>query len=156
MKSSETYDIGIDISKDKLDVFTSHDNEVQVVPNVTKDINKLIRQLVKQYGKIHLACEATGGYDKKLFKAALKAECPISLISLINARRVRAFADAMGQHAKTDPIDTKMITRYAEVRSLSELVPSTEEQEGLQALCRRRTSLTAKLVQEKNALGKCR
>ena len=151
MKSSETYYIGIDISKDKLDVFTSHDNEVQVVPNVTKDINKLIRQLVKQSGKIHLACEATGGYEKKLLKAAFKAECPISLI---NARRVRAFADAMGQHAKTDPIDAKMINRYAEVRSPSELVPSTEEQEGLQALCRRRISLTAKLAQEKNALGK--
>ena len=113
MKTLKTYYIGIDISKDKLDVFTRHNNEVKTTANLPKDIGKLIAKLAKEHENIHLVCEATGGYEKPLLKAAFKACCPISLM---NARCVRSFADAMSQHAKTDPIDAQIVTHFAEVK----------------------------------------
>jgi transposase len=149
MKSLETYYIGIDISKDKLDVFTRHDGQVRTIANQSKSIAKLITELVEQSGKIHLACEATGGYEKPLLKAAFKADCAISLM---NARCVRSFADAMSKHAKTDAIDAEMITRFAEVKEPSPMVAPSATQEALQALSRRRTILVTRLTQEKNAL----
>lgn len=151
MKSSESYYIGIDISKDKIDAFTRHDSTVQQITNQSKDIRKWIAQLAKQHEKLHLVCEATGGYEKPLLTAAFKAECPISLI---NARCMRSFADAMSQHAKTDPIDAEMITRFAEVKQPRALVKPSATQEALQDLGRRRASLVNRITQEKNALQK--
>jgi transposase len=78
---------------------------VETTANPSKDIGKLIAKLAKEHENIHLVCEATGGYEKHLLKAAFKAGCPISLM---NARCVRSFADAMSQHAKTDPIDAQI------------------------------------------------
>lgn len=151
MNSLETYYVGIDISKDKLDVFTRHDNRVHTVANDPKSIGELIAELTKQPGKIHIVCEATGGYEKPLLKTAFKANCAISLM---NARCVRAFANAMSQHAKTDSIDAKMITHFAEVRQPSPMPEPTPTQEALKALSRRRSSLVTSLTQEKNALQK--
>jgi len=151
MKSSETYYIGIDISKDKIDVFTRHDNTAQSIQNQPKDIRKWIAELAKQHGNLHLVCEATGGYEKPLLTTAFNAECPISLI---NARCMRSFADAMSQHAKTDPIDAQMITRFAEVKQPTALAKPSATQEALQTLGRRRMSLVNKITQEKNALQK--
>lgn len=151
MKSSETYYIGIDICKAKLDVFTRHDNQVQQVLNDPKAIDNFLANLAKQHDNIHIVCEATGGYEKPLLKAAFKADCPISLV---NARCVRSFADAMSQYAKTDPIDAKVITFFAEVRKPSGMTEPTPTQETLQALSRRRASIVASITQEKNALQK--
>jgi transposase len=151
MKTLKTYYIGIDISKDKLDVFTRHNNEVKTTANLPKDIGKLIAKLAKEHENIHLVCEATGGYEKPLLKAAFKACCPISLM---NARCVRSFADAMSQHAKTDPIDAQIITHFAEVKCPVALVKPSVTQEALQAFGRRRDSLVTKITQEKNVLQK--
>ena len=151
MKSSETYYIGIDISKDKIDVFTRHNNTVQTIPNRPHDIRKWIAELAKQHENLHLVCEATGGYEKPLLTTAFKAGRPISLI---NARCMRSFADAMSQHAKTDPIDAQMITHFAEVKQPTALVKPSDTQEALQALGRRRMSLVNRITQEKNALQK--
>src|SRR5680860_237777 len=115
MNNKEIYYIGVDISKDKIDVFTRHDNKVCTIPNEAKSIGKLITILSKNplNGNIHIVCEATGGYEKPLLKAAHKVDCPISLA---NARCVRSFADDMSQQAKTDAIDAEMITHFAEVK----------------------------------------
>ena len=151
MKSSETYYIGIDISKDKIDAFTRHSDSVHSMPNDPKAIGRWITEITKQHKKPHLVCEATGGYEKPLLREAFALDCPISLI---NARSMRFFADAMSQHAKTDPIDAKMITRFAEVKCPAALEKPTATQEALQALGRRRASLTNRITQEKNALQK--
>jgi transposase len=150
MKSSETYYIGVDISKDKIDVFTRHDHQVHTIANQLESIDRLIADLAK-HGKIHIVCEATGGYEKALLNAAFKADIPISLL---NARCVRAFADAMSQNAKTDAIDAEMITRFAETKQPSPMTPPTPTQEALRALSRRQASLVTNLVQEKNAVQK--
>lgn len=151
MKTTETYYIGIDVSKENLDVFIRRDKRVRTIANRAKSIERLIAELAEQHENIHLVCEASGGYEKPLLKAAFRAGRPISLI---NARCVRSFADAMSQHAKTDSIDAEVITHFAEVKKPSALAPPSATQEALQALGRRRQSLVNKLTQEKNALKK--
>ena len=151
MKSTETYYVGIDISKDNLDVFTRHDGQARSVTNDRKNIAKLITKLTNFAGNIHIVCEATGGYEKALLSTAFKANCAISLV---NALCVRSYADAMGQHAKTDPIDAEMITCFAEAKKPRPTPAPTPAQEAIKALSRRRDRLVARLTQEKNSLDK--
>ncbi len=113
-----SYYIGIDVSKENLDIFIRRDKRVRTIANRAKSIERLIAELAEQHENIHLVCEASGGYEKPLLKAAFRAGRPISLI---NARCVRSFADAMSQHAKTDSIDAEVITHFAEVKKPSAL-----------------------------------
>jgi len=59
----------------------------------------------------HLAVEATGGYERLMVEAAHANSIPISIL---NPARVRHFARAKGQRAKTDPIDAEIIRQYAQ------------------------------------------
>jgi transposase len=105
MKSLKTYYIGIDISKDKLDVFTRHNNEVKTTANLPKDIGKLIAKLAKEHENIHLVCEATGGYEKPLLKAAFKACCLLS--HQFNERSLRAFLCRCHEPTRQDRPDRR-------------------------------------------------
>ena len=55
--------------------------------------------------------EATGGYE--LIVAASLSSAGLPLV-VVNPAQVRAYAKALGQRAKTDPIDAQVIARFAE------------------------------------------
>ncbi len=60
MKTTETYYIGIDVSKENLDVFIRRDKRVRTIANRAKSIERLIAELAEQHENIHLVCEASG------------------------------------------------------------------------------------------------
>ncbi len=69
-------------------------------------------QLIKRLAAIpgmHVICEATGGYERVVVAALHAAQIPVSVI---NPARVRQFARASGELAKTDPIDAAMLTAF--------------------------------------------
>jgi transposase len=57
----------------------------------------------------HVICEATGGYEQPVVRALRATDIPVTIVE---AGRVRYFARAQGQRAKTDPIDSAVLTRY--------------------------------------------
>lgn len=88
----------------------------------------------------HVIIESSGGYEKALWLALLRAGCRVSRI---NPARVRDFARAHGRLAKTDPIDAGLLCDYA--RSLKpkpDRLPS-EAQLQLEELVFRREQLVA-------------
>ena len=88
--------IGIDVAKDTLDVQSFPLSKARQLPNTPAGISKLLRQL--KAANIHrIIIEATGGY-----------ETPV----LINPRRVRDYARAIGVLAKTDAIDAAVLARF--------------------------------------------
>ena len=140
--------IGIDVSKDQLDVAERPSGERAVIPHTEQDITALVEQL----GARRPACvvlEATGGLQAPLASALAIAGIPVAVV---NPRQVRDFARATGQLAKTDAIDAQILARFAEaVRPAPRPFPDEATQEFSARLTRRR-QLIELLVAEQHRL----
>ncbi len=100
--------VGIDVSKDRLDVHVLPTAEAWAVPRDEAGIADLCRRL----GDARLiAVEATGGYETMV--AATLSEHGLPVV-VVNPAQVRCFANALGKRAKTDPIAAEVIARFAE------------------------------------------
>jgi transposase len=102
--------VGIDVSKDRLDVAVRPTGEVFAVERNAAGIDRLIARL-KELSQRLVALEATGGFETIVAAALAAARLPVVIV---NPAQVRAFAKAIGQRAKTDPIDTGVIAHFAE------------------------------------------
>lgn len=102
--------VGIDVSKDKLDVHVLPQGENFSVPRNAKGIKELVERL-RIFEPAVIAVEATGGFES-VVAAGLAAEA--LPVVVINPAQVRAFARSLGQRAKTDPIDALVIARFVE------------------------------------------
>ena len=140
--------IGVDVSKEKLDL----SSQKKVVPNTKRSINALLKRLGKTgVGKVHLVCEATGGYERLLLELAHEKGF---LVSVINARQIRDFAKSSGRLAKNDQIDAHVIQHWAETFKPAPQKAPSENAVRLKALVRRRDCVVKQRTQEKVRLKK--
>ena len=93
--------VGIDVSKDRLDVAVRPSGEALVVERNAAGLEELVERL-RPLGPHLVALEATGGFETVVAAALAAAGLPVVVV---NPAQVRAFAKAIGQRAKTDPID---------------------------------------------------
>ena len=93
--------------------------------------------------------EATGGYERKLLNFLLSKGIAVSVV---NAKRVRDYAKAIGQHAKNDRIDAHVIRQYAEMAQPKLCVQRTDPALQLDALIKRRDQLVKQRTAEKHHL----
>ena len=115
----DTTVIGIDVSKDRLDVHVEPGGEAFAVARDAAGLEVLVERLRPLAPKI-VAVEATGGFETVVAASLAAASLPVVVV---NPAQVRAFAQALGKRAKTDPIDAAVIARFVaatnpEVRSL--------------------------------------
>jgi transposase len=101
---------GIDVSKDHLDVALRPSGEVLRVARAAAGLEALVARLQEAAPQI-VALEATGGFETVVTAALAAAGLPVVIV---NPAQVRAFAKAIGQRAKTDPIDAGVIAHFAE------------------------------------------
>ena len=102
--------VGIDVSKDRLDVHVRPSGEAFVVTRDGKGLEELVERL-RALAPTLIAVEATGGFETIVAAAVAGAGLPLAVV---NPAQVRHFAQAVGKRAKTDPIDAEMIARFAE------------------------------------------
>ena len=102
--------VGIDVSKDRLDVHVRPSAEAFAVTRDGKGLEELTTRLQTRSPTL-VAVEATGGFE--IVVAAAVAGAGLSL-AVVNPAQVRHFAQAVGKRAKTDPLDAEMIARFAE------------------------------------------
>jgi transposase len=102
--------VGIDVSKDRLDVHVLPDGESFAVDRTGAGIDRLIEKLAG-WKVATIALEATGGFEKIVTAGLAGSGLPVVVV---NPAQVRAFAQALGKRAKTDPIDAEVIARFAE------------------------------------------
>lgn len=145
---------GVDVSKDRLDVYLHPSGERLAVGNDGDGIAALIGWLAGR-GAQAIGFEATGGYEKGAVLELAAAGLPVIVV---NPAHVRHFILSKGQRAKTDLIDAAMIARFL-VANVPQLRPLPDEQTLLLAdLMARRRQLQAMLVAEKSrharALGR--
>ena len=145
MSEAQAY-VGIDVSKAELEVAVGE--EGWTVSNDESGIETLLEQLRDRPIEL-VVLEATGGHETPA--AAVLAEAGLPVV-VANPRQVRDFARAMGQLAKTDRIDARVLALFAErVRPEVRALPDEDTQE-LKALLARRRQLLEMMVAEKNRL----
>jgi transposase len=102
--------VGIDVSKDHLDVAVRPSGEAFVVERNAAGLDRLIARMQALTPSI-VALEATGGFETVASAALAGGGLPVVVV---NPAQIRAFAKAIGQHAKTDPVDAAVIAHFAE------------------------------------------
>ena len=102
--------VGIDVSKDRLDVAVRPSGAAFVVERNAGGLEVLIARL-RELSPTIVALEATGGFETVAAAALAGAQLPVVIV---NPAQVRAFAKALGRHAKTDPIDAAVIAHFVE------------------------------------------
>jgi transposase len=137
----------IEVGKHKLDVALGSNGELFSEPNQARAITRLAKRLAE------LDCARVliegGSYQNVLVAALRAAGLPVVII---NPRRVREFAKSIGQLAKTDHIDARVLALYGErieppVRELPD-----EQNQALRGLWVRREQLIEMLLMEENRL----
>lgn len=143
--SQELY-VGIDISKEYLDVATNLEKGTRRLSNSTAGIKKVVEYL-RGVTPVLVVFEATGGLELSLWQAI--ADVGIA-VAPVNPRLIRNFAKAKGILAKTDAIDAQVIANYGQVmQPQSQAFPDTQE---LKEMMSRRSQIIEMLTAEKNRL----
>jgi transposase len=102
--------VGIDVSKDRLDVAVRPAQEAFAVGRNAAGLDELVARLRPLSVQV-IALEATGGFETVVVAALAAAGLPVVVV---DPAQVRAFAKALGKRAKTDPIDAAVIAHFAE------------------------------------------
>jgi transposase len=144
-KKSESF-IGIDVAKQELEV-AAHESDYQFrCPNKASAFGELIAELISLRPAL-IVLEATGGLEIRVVSALHAAGLPVVAV---NPRQVRDFAKALGQLAKTDRLDARVLAHFAAaIKPPLRPIKSKEERE-LDALTGRRGQLIEMLTDEKN------
>jgi transposase len=141
----DTIYVGIDVSKDRLDVHVRPSREAFAVSRDGKGLEELIERLQALSPRL-IAIEATGGFETIAAAAIAGAALPLAIV---NPAQIRHFAQAVGKRAKTDPIDAEVIARFAEAVK-PEPRPLPDEQARLLAeLVARRRQIIEMIVAER-------
>lgn len=138
---------GIDVSKTQLDLAQWGKEEVIRYDNSAPGIAAMVEMLLAATAVTLIVVEASGGFEQTMVTELAAASLPIVVV---NPTRVRNFARAKGQLAKTDKIDAQVIAGFAqairpEIRALG-----SDDQQLIKALVTRRRQLIDMQTAEKN------
>ena len=141
----ETTVVGIDVSKNTLDVHVHPTGDAFAVARNADGIDALIARIMP-LGIQAVAVEATGGFETVVAASLGGAGLPVIVV---NPAQVRAFAQALGKRAKTDPIDAAVIARFVEATK-PQIRPLPDEDTRILAdLVARRRQIIQMIVAEK-------
>lgn len=136
--------VGLDVAKASLQLDLA--GQSHALANDAKGHAQLLK-LLRPHPRAHVVCEATGGYEQPAVRALHAAQVPVSIVE---AGRVRHFAKAKGQRAKTDPIDAAVLSAYGRTFQPAATAAPTPQQARLAELSTRRRQLLTTLTAESN------
>jgi transposase len=146
--SAESF-VGIDVSKDRLDIALRPSSEHWTIDYTEAEVAQLVNRL-KELQPALIVLEATGGLELPVAAALAAAGLPVAVV---NPRQVRDFARANGRLAKSDPLDADVLAHFGQaLRPPVRPLPDAEAQQ-LAALVTRRRQLLEMLKAERNRLA---
>lgn len=152
MESTHAADrfVGIDVSKSWVDVHVRPDGAAFRCTTDGEGLAELVRRL-RPLAPSLIVMEASGGYESMVAASLAEAGLPVAIV---NPRQVRKFAEALGQLAKTDAIDARVIARFGEaLRPPPRPMPDPMMGQ-LQELLARRRQLVVMINAEKQRFAK--
>jgi transposase len=139
--------VGIDVSKATLDVAVS-DGQAWQVANSDSAMATLVERLQAARPTL-VVLEATGSYELRAAAALAAAALPVAVV---NPRQVRSYARSIGQLAKTDRIDARLLARFAEAVRPEPRPLADDATRELDALVTRRRQLVGMITAERSRL----
>lgn len=130
------HSIGVDISKDHLDVFDLDEERAERFENTKAGLQRL-RVWLGRRPLARMVYEPTGPCHR-LFERSFSGQLPLCKVNPLQARR---FAEACGTRAKTDVLDARMLARMGAMLRLEPDAPISQEAILLKDLARARTAL---------------
>jgi transposase len=140
--------IGIDVSKQRLDIGVGAAGEFWQAGNDAAGIESILQRLPGLQPAL-VVVESTGGLEWPLVSELAARRVPVALV---NPGRVREFAKSLGLLAKTDKLDAHLLARFGEAAQLTPTVLPDEAVQKLSCLMARRRQLLEMLIMEKNHL----
>jgi transposase len=141
--------VGIDVAKKSWDVHLLPAGKSMRLAAGESGLSEL-RTALAPWGVCHVVMEASGGYERELAAELVAAG---HRVAVVNPRQVRDFARGLGQLAKTDAIDARILAEFARVVRPRPLEKLPEKQAELDALVTRRRQLIELRTMEKNRFG---
>lgn len=138
--------VGVDVSKDNLDVAIRPSGEAFRVTNDSEGFGELVKRLNDVDVKL-VVMEASGGYEQACAAHLILAKIPTAIV---NPRQVRDFAKAMNKLAKTDGIDAGMIAHFGEAIERPAATLDDDATIELRAMVERRAQLVEMRTMESN------
>jgi len=151
MNQLNTTYIGVDVSKNTLEVFHPAWDKPRPFPNDPHGHRLLVRELATNGLLLHFVLEPTAGYEAALVAHLSGAGLPLSLVNPVQAR---AFAKASKTLAKTDSIDARSLAEFGATLKPPPTAHRSALQCKLRALSRRRSSLVAQRTAERSNLDR--
>lgn len=145
-KKKLTTFIGIDVSKQQLEVAAHQSDHQFRCANKVSAFGALVAELISWRPAL-IVLEATGGLETRVVSTLQGAGLPVVVV---NPRQVRDFAKALGQLAKTDRLDARVLAHFAAAIKPPLRPLKAKEQQELDALTGRRRQLVEILADEKN------
>ena len=140
--------VGIDVSKDRLDVAVVGERQERQVDNTSQGIAQLVEWMQELQPEL-IVVEATGGYQRAVVEALFHAGL---CVAVVNPVRVRQFARACGLLAKTDKLDAQVLAVFGQRVQPKPYAGKSEAEKHLGALLVRRRQLEEMLKAEQNRL----
>jgi transposase len=153
------YWLGIDVSKDSLQLFAKFLNfKIPAqIPNEAGAIGHFFKTLLKcpclggrALPRLRLICEPTGGFERALQDIAWKLGLKLSIV---NPKRMRRYIEGCGISFKTDAIDARMIWQFGSERQPDPMPAPGELLTALRALVTRRSQLIKSLGEHRCQLA---
>jgi transposase len=144
--------IGIDVSKDTLDVVLIHDKgqKHKTFSNDTTGYNQLHQWLVSlRIEQVHACLEATGQYGDGIAEYLYEMG---HLVSVTNPARIKHYGESKLHRNKTDKADAFLIAEFCLKENPPYWKPLLPEMKHLRALERRLSDLQTNCQQERNRL----
>ncbi len=152
MDRQENVYVGIDVSKDRLDVALLPAGESLAVGRDGAGLEELTVRL-RQAAPALVVLEATGGYEQVVSAGLAAAGLPVAVV---NPRQIRDFARATGKLAKTDRLDALAIARFAQAVKPEPRPLPDEQARTLGELVARRRQVVEMIGMESNRLRQAR
>ncbi len=146
--ATERVHIGVDVSKDTLDVFIPGGKTLRV-KNTPAAVRRMVRGISAREPTAMFCCESTGGYERTLLDVCREEGLPVCLM---NAQQVRCYAGHLGTLEKTDRIDARLISMAADDKKPAPLAHPTDRQRKLKELWTLRTALITERDRVRNQL----
>lgn len=145
--------VGIDISKENLDIAVDNDEKPQRVAYTTEGLKGLVERLAAIRPAL-IVIESTGGLEVRLMAELGAAGLPVARV---NPGRVREYAKASGLLAKTDQLDARLLVQFGKaIRPTATPLPSEQEQELAALLGRRRQLIDIRVMEQNRFLSATR
>jgi transposase len=138
-RSAQGVYVGVDVCKDWLDVYLHPVGQAFRVANAPEGL-KAFKRRISELPIELIVMEATGKFHRQTHRTLHAAGFAVAVV---NPLRARLFAEAVGQLAKTDRLDARVLALMGQALEPSAIAPAPEAIEALQELARARSAAKA-------------